>query len=87
MQSLREIGMSTRAIAAATGVNRETVMKDVREVVGNQPPDPAWNDGVTAEQPKLKLITGTDALPPQFGTVAGELFRLSSRVERLRGEA
>jgi len=35
--SLRESGLSTRAIAAATGINRETVMKDL-QVVGNQPP-------------------------------------------------
>lgn len=36
--SLREIGMSTRAIASATGHNRETVMNDLRQVAGNQPP-------------------------------------------------
>lgn len=36
---LRELGMSTRTIANKLGVNRETVMSDIRQVVGIQPPD------------------------------------------------
>lgn len=38
--SLRESGLSTRAIAAATGVDRNTVMSDLRQVAEIQPPDP-----------------------------------------------
>ncbi|MFC9995834.1 hypothetical protein [Nocardia sp. NPDC127526] len=37
--SLREVGMSTRAIAAATGVARGTVLKDLGEVDQIEPPD------------------------------------------------
>lgn len=100
VQSLREIGMSTRAIAAATGASVGTVHAEISSGVQNRTPDPDREDP-EPEQPRLKLITGTDgksyaaqpartpnrpALPPQFGTVAGELFRLSSRVERLRGD-
>ncbi|MEV6769931.1 hypothetical protein AB0N05_15020 [Nocardia sp. NPDC051030] len=36
--SLREIGMSTRAIAAATGLDRGTVRKDLSQVDENHPP-------------------------------------------------
>ncbi|WP_282783972.1 hypothetical protein [Nocardia sp. CC201C] len=37
--SMREIGMSTRAIAAATGVDRGTVRADLAQVGENHPPD------------------------------------------------
>lgn len=43
--SLREAGMSTRAIAAATGMHHSTVADDVTAGVGNptpQPPDPEF---------------------------------------------
>lgn len=41
VSSMREIGMSTRAIASATGSDRKTIMKDVRnaEVVQSGPPE------------------------------------------------
>lgn len=55
VSSMREIGMSTRAIASAAGVNRETVMQDMRQVVGNQPPEPE-SDALDAEP----RVTGTD---------------------------
>lgn len=50
--SMREIGMSTRAIASATGNNRKTIMSDLRggesQVVQNGPPAPvAGTDGKT----------------------------------------
>lgn len=43
VSSMREIGMSTRAIASATGSDRKTIMKDVRDVqvVHFGPPEPA----------------------------------------------
>lgn len=47
--SMREIGMSTRAIASATGNDRKTIMADAREVVQNGPP--------ATDRP---AITGTD---------------------------
>lgn len=98
VQSLREIGMSVRAIASATGTGTRQVQEAIR--APGVVPDHTSGDP-QPERPELKLITGTDgksyssqptrtpnrpALPPQFGTVAGELFRLSSRVERLRGD-
>lgn len=97
VQSLREIGMSTRAIAAATGVSHTTA----REAIAggrNLPPERVVDDP-EPEQPKLKLITGTDgksyspqptrtpnrpALPPQFGTAASELTRLVAKLEKLQ---
>lgn len=39
--SLTDAGLSTRAIASATGLNRRTVMKDQRQVVQNAPPESA----------------------------------------------
>lgn len=69
--SLRESGLSTRAIAAATGVNRETVMRDLDEVVGNQPPDsehtftpvdidPETGEVLRDEEPEPERVTGID---------------------------
>lgn len=59
--SLRDAGLSTRAIAAATGINRETVMKDLRQVVGNQPPAQVEEMGPPAEEPEPPTpVLGTD---------------------------
>ena len=44
---MREIGMSTRAIASATGNDRKTIMADAREVAQNGPPE-------------SREVTGTD---------------------------
>jgi len=49
VSSMREIGMSTRAIASATGQSQRTVVKALSGESKNSP-DPVWNDGVTAEQ-------------------------------------
>ncbi len=40
VRDLAAEGMSTRAIAGALGVNRETVARDLSEVAGTQPPEP-----------------------------------------------
>lgn len=62
--SLRDSGLSLRAIEAATGVSRPTIIKDLRdEVVNSSPPDDL--DGplpfIADDEPELKQkITGTD---------------------------
>jgi transposase-like protein len=59
--SLRESGLSNRAIAAATGLNRETVMKDLhQQVAGNQPPADAEPD-VEADVLAEELIAAEPA--------------------------
>jgi DNA-binding transcriptional ArsR family regulator len=63
VQSLRDSGMSLRAIAAATGESKDTVAR-VLEGVSNETPDPTHNDPETGEivddpEPETK-ITGTD---------------------------
>lgn len=59
----RERGMSTRAIASATGVARNTVKDDLRQVGQFDPPDhesPVTGlDGKTYTKPRLsEIITG-----------------------------
>lgn len=71
--SMREIGMSTRAISAATGADRNTVRSDLRQVDEIHPPEPGpvtGTDGKTytprpqpqsePEEPELPQAT---ALP------------------------
>ena len=48
VNSLREAGLSIRAIEAATGVSRKTVIKDINQVVEFPPPD---SDPVAEEPP------------------------------------
>lgn len=60
VSSMREIGMSTRAIASATGVSRPTIIKDSRESSG----------GKELTTPDPQPVTGTDgktysAQPPR----------------------
>lgn len=66
VMSMRERGMSTRAIAAATGNDRKTIMSDVRElgseVVQNGPPAPVTGtDGKTyTRQERLEPSAATN---------------------------
>lgn len=60
--SLRESGLSIRAIAAATGLNKETVNNVTRELSGNRTsvePEPVGEDAVADE-----LIVAEQELPP-----------------------
>ncbi|MFE3080904.1 helix-turn-helix domain-containing protein [Nocardia tengchongensis] len=50
--SLREIGMSSRAIAAATGLARGTVLKELEQVVQIEPPDSVVGLDGKVYQPK-----------------------------------
>lgn len=68
VSSLRESGLSIRAIAAATGLNKETVNNVTRELSGNQTPDSdGYCDG--------KCATGECVCPVDEGDddPAGEL--------------
>ena len=56
--SLREAGMSTRAITAATGVDRKTVRRDLEQVEEMGPPGPDLRE--SDAEPPLRLVTGTD---------------------------
>ena len=59
VSSLRDSGLSIRAIASATGINRETVAKEL-QMAGNQPP--AKPLARTTVQPNFKpgTVKGTD---------------------------
>lgn len=61
--SMREVGMSTRAIASATGIDRKTVMNDLSQVVQNGPPatPPIESEPMPKPAPTLRpSVTGTD---------------------------
>jgi len=92
VSSLREIGMSVRAIAAATGHSKNTINDDVRQVSQSGTPD---LEPYRAPEPR---VTGTDgksyspqptrtpnrpALPPQFQSAANDLGRAIARIEKL----
>lgn len=71
---LRLAGMSTRAIAGALGVNRETVMKDARQVAGNQPPVIQGADGkmYAATHPTdHPSATGEESSPDSAAPLSG----------------
>ena len=60
VSSMREIGMSTRAISAATGADRNTVRSDLRQVDEIHPPEPGpvtGTDGKTYTQPERPRAT------------------------------
>lgn len=60
VSSMREIGMSTRAIAAATGMSHRTAAREVAAGVPNDTPDPApvtGMDGKTYTQPERPRAT------------------------------
>lgn len=61
--SLRESGLSIRAIAAATGLNKETVNNVTRELSGNRTPEPiTGTDGKTyAPKPRPIVDQSADA--------------------------
>lgn len=66
--SLREAGLSVRAIAAATGNNKETVSRDL-QVSGNRTPEPEWQAD-DPEPVEPSPVTGIDgktypAAPPR----------------------
>ena len=63
--SLRDAGLSTRAIAAATGVSRPTIQKDLTEQVVNSlppadPDDEIVDAEVISEPPAPQTVTGVD---------------------------
>ena len=72
VRSLRDSGLSLRAIEAATGVSRHTVINDLRQpeqddpqVVQSAPPEPDPDDEVVDaeivdEEPAPHQVTGTD---------------------------
>lgn len=62
VSSLRDAGLSTRAIAAATGTSRNTVRSDLKQVGQSDPPEraevePRFKGGPPKPAPK---VTGTD---------------------------
>lgn len=60
VRSLRSLGMSTRAIASASGVSKDTVARDLRGVSDETPADPVTgNDGKTYQptQPAKTTVT------------------------------
>lgn len=88
--SLRDAGLSTRAIASATGVNRKTVMEDLHvaenpQVVRTGPPDPTpitGTDGKTytpTPTSKPRRRPWTDA----YDRAVYDLGKVSERLERL----
>lgn len=72
--SLRETGLSVRAIAAATGINKETVSRDL-QVSGNQTPAHVIGaDGktYTATRPAPEPFGGSDWLEPDDAPAPGQ---------------
>ena len=55
--SLRESGLSTRAISAATGLSRNTIAKDLEQVAQSEPPEPI----VVIDDPMEDLADDHDA--------------------------
>lgn len=92
--SLRDTGMSVRAIAAATGNSVGTIHSELRAGVQNRTPNLApepqkitGTDGKTYPQPAARPTAAPrPALPPQFQTAAHELTRVIGRFERLQGD-
>jgi hypothetical protein len=115
VSSMREIGMSTRAIAAATGTSVGTVHAELNAPgVQNRTPEPvdfyeddeqvedvqeAFVNGEQRSTHNPERVTGTDgksyaaqpartpnrsALPPMFRSIAADLTKLTTRLEKLR---
>jgi len=59
--SLRESGLSIRAIAAATGLNKETVNNVTRELSGNRTPEPITGTDGKTYAPKPRPIVDQNA--------------------------
>jgi len=92
--SLRESGLSTRAIAAATGIDRKTIRRDLDQVGEMGPPDDLAEAGsATYEAPSApapRPVTGTDgktypARPAPEPKPAADKPRRSSLVDQARG--
>ena len=72
VSSMREIGMSTRAIAAATGTSRQTVSNSLNAGVKNLTPAPiTGTDGKTypASQPRREPVEPEPVVPEQTKSV------------------
>lgn len=84
--SLRDLGLSVRAIASATGADKNTVMTDLRQVSEIQTPEVTGTDGKTytagrpePEAPKPKRRP----LPEAFTDAGRDLTRAAERLARL----
>lgn len=84
VSSLRDAGLSTRAIAAATGASRNTVRSDLKQVGQSDPPErtevePRFKGGTPKPAPK---VTGTDGK-----TYTKTTERASTTTEVTKGDA
>jgi hypothetical protein len=84
--SLRESGLSLRAIESATGISRPTIIKDLlsSEVVNSLPPRPDVDADDLAEEPIATNPPGgvTDGTPGQTGRVAEALAKARDTAPR-----
>ncbi|KZM70783.1 hypothetical protein AWN90_40210 [Nocardia terpenica] len=74
--SMREIGMSTRAIAAATGVSKNTITEDLRQVSQSGTPEPEAIAGIDG-----RTYPPSASKPPVTDLIsANELAELNSAI-------
>jgi hypothetical protein len=83
--SLRESGLSLRAIESATGISRKTVIKDLNQVVESTPPaaepiDAEVDEGTLAEE--LIAAAGTPGAPTE--STPGQTSRVAEALDRAR---
>ena len=69
--SMRERGMSTRAIASATGVARNTIKSELRQVGQVDPPAPPDPEAEPVETPPLRVERSPAPPPPEPTTITG----------------